>query len=212
LTPWKIIGWTVASYLIGAVPFGLILSRTVFGKDVRQMGSGNIGATNILRNFGRTAFIAVLLLDALKGAVAVVGARWLGLTAGYIILAGLAAISGHVWSIYLRFKGGKGIATGAGVLLAAFPWQITLSVVGVFLVLLLLTRYMSVSSMLAATSLPLAVVLYNRTDLGPAWPYLAFSLLVLGIVLYRHKDNLRRLRQGSEPKISFRRKPLAGAG
>ncbi len=201
---YKIASWTLAAYLIGSVPFGLILSFKLFGKDLRRLGSGNIGATNMLRNFGPALFVAVLLLDAAKGALAVAGAEWLGLDPIFVLLAGFAAICGHNWSIYLRFTGGKGIATAAGVLVVAFPWQVVVGVIVVFILPLLLTRYMSLASMLGAAALPAAVLLYDRGSLDTAWPYLAFALIMLFMVLFKHRDNIRRLIAGSEPRVSLK--------
>ncbi|MHB8781562.1 MAG: glycerol-3-phosphate 1-O-acyltransferase PlsY [Candidatus Geothermincolia bacterium] len=201
---YKIVSWTLAAYLIGSVPFGLIISLKLFGKDLRRLGSGNIGATNMLRNFGPLLFVAVLLLDAGKGALAVAGAQWLGLDPVFVLLAGFAAICGHNWSVYLRFSGGKGVATAAGVLVVAFPWQVVTAVIVVFILPLLLTRYMSLASMLGAAALPAAVLLYERGRLDTAWPYLTFASIMLVMVLYKHRDNIRRLIAGSEPRVSLK--------
>ncbi len=196
---------TIGAYLLGSVPFGLIASRTFFSEDIRRMGSGNIGATNMLRNFGLLAFVAVLLLDALKGAAAIWVARALGLDAPCVLLAGLACIAGHDWSLYLKFKGGKGIATSAGVLLAAFPWPVSLAVIGVFLAVVATTRFMSAGSVAASLALPIATLIHFRTDLAGAWAYLVFAAAAMTLALSRHAPNLRRLAAGEEPRIRLRK-------
>lgn len=199
----KAVAVTIFSYLLGSIPFGLIASRTFFSKDIRSLGSGNIGATNMLRNFGMAAFVAVLLLDALKGAVAVWVARALGLDQAYVLLAGLACIAGHDWSIYLRFKGGKGMATSAGVLLAAFPWPVSLAVIGIFLVVALSTRFMSAGSLAGAVALPVATLIHFRADLSGTSAYLVFAGLAMVMAIIRHSENIRRLLAGEEPRIRF---------
>ncbi len=205
MTAFKAIAMTICSYLLGSIPFGLIASRTFFNRDIRKMGSGNIGATNMLRNFGLAAFVAVLLLDALKGAVAIWVARSLGLSQPYVLLAGLACIAGHDWSIYLRFGGGKGIATSAGVILAAFPWQVSIAVIGVFLVVTLASRFMSAGSLSGAIALPVGTLIHFRADLHAAWAYIVFAGLAMAMALLRHSENIRRLLAGEEPRIKIRK-------
>jgi len=210
LTAFKAIAVTMCSYLLGSVPFGLIASRMFFSKDIRSLGSGNIGATNMLRNFGLVAFVAVLLLDALKGAVAIWVARALGLDQAYVLLAGLACIAGHDWSVYLKFKGGKGMATSAGVLLAGFPWPVALAVIGIFLVVALGSRFMSAGSIAGAVALPVATLSYFHANLSGNWSYLAFAGLAMGMALFRHAENIRRLLAGEEPRIKFKKPRVSG--
>ena len=138
----KAVAWIIASYVIGSIPFGLIVSKLLFKQDLRKLGSGNIGATNVLRNFGAQPFIAVMMLDIGKGIAAVAIGRAMGLGPNLALLAGLASIIGHNWSVFLGFRGGKGIATSGGVIIAAYPWQVTLVVIGVFVLLVLVTRIM----------------------------------------------------------------------
>ncbi len=201
----KIILWLGASYLIGSIPFGLIVSRLLFKTDLRKLGSGNIGATNVLRNFGPQPFVAVMLLDMSKGIIAVAVARLLGFANVWVLLSGLLSIIGHNWSVYLRFKGGKGIATSAGVIIATFPYQVILAVVGTFLLGVALTRIMSVGSIAAAFAFPLATYLFFMHELHVYWANLALALLASAFALYRHKDNIKRLREGTEPKVSWSR-------
>lgn len=203
---WKAAVWIIASYLLGSIPFGLVISRLVFKKDVRRLGSGNIGATNVLRNFGVKPFIAVTMLDMGKGVAAVAVGRALGLGPALSLLAGLFSIVGHNWSLYLRFQGGKGIATSGGVIIAAYPWQVVLAVVGTFLILVLLTRIMSVGSLSAALAFPLSTIIFLRSDLGRYWPHLAVSVTASLFAVYRHRENIKRLLAGKEPRISLRGK------
>ncbi len=205
MTAFKAIAVTICSYLLGSIPFGLIASRTFFSKDIRKMGSGNIGATNMLRNFGLVAFVVVLLLDALKGAVAIWVARALGLNQPYVLLAGVACIAGHDWSLYLKFKGGKGISTSAGVILAAFPWPVAVAVIGAFLLVAVATRFMSAASLSGAVALPVATLIHFRADLAGAWAYIACAGIIMAMALVRHAENIRRLWTGEEPHIKFRK-------
>jgi len=185
----------LAAYLLGAVPFGLLVGKAFGSADVRRTGSGNIGATNVARSLGPWAGVLTLLLDASKGALA----AWMGgLLGGWPIgacLAGLAAILGHIFPVYLGFKGGKGVATGMGVFLILDP-RSTAAAALVFLGTVGATRRVSAGSILGALSLPL--ILHYReapqTILATAW---ACSLLIV----FRHRENLVRLFQGTEPRL-----------
>jgi glycerol-3-phosphate acyltransferase PlsY len=199
---WKIPLCIIISYAMGSIPFGQLVSKGIFKQDLRRIGSGNIGATNVLRNFGVKPFIAVTILDMAKGFAAVKLGSSLGLNPSLSLLCGLASIIGHNWSIYLRFKGGKGIATSGGVIIAAYPWVVTLIVVGSFLLAVLLTRIMSVGSMTAALAFPLSTAVVMAKDVSDAWyywPYLAIALLASLFAVYRHRENIRRLINGEEP-------------
>lgn len=169
------------------------------------MGSGNIGATNVLRNFGPLPFAVVLALDMGKGAAAVLGGRALGLDPSWALLAGLLSVAGHNWSVFLRFKGGKGIATSGGVVLAAYPPQVIAVVLGVFALGVLLTRIMSVGSLSAAVAFPLASVLFLWGERAARWPHMAVAAVAAVLAVYRHRENIRRLMEGKEPRVSFRR-------
>ncbi len=193
--------WIPASYLLGSVPFGLLVSRLLYKQDLRALGSGNIGATNVLRNYGVQPFIAVMLMDMAKGIAAVAVGRAAGLGPTLSLLAGLAAIAGHNWSVFLRFKGGKGIATSGGVLIAAFPWTVTVTVLGVFVVMLLLTRIMSLASMGAAVSFPLVSAWVLWDDAGRYWPHIAVAALTCVSALFKHRENIGRLLRGEEPRL-----------
>ncbi|MEW6553009.1 MAG: glycerol-3-phosphate 1-O-acyltransferase PlsY [Actinomycetota bacterium] len=198
------VAWIFASYVIGSIPFGLLVSIFLFKQDLRKLGSGNIGATNVLRNFGVRPFIAVMLLDMAKGVAAVAIGRALGLGPNLSLVAGLASIAGHNWSIFLKFKGGKGIATSGGVIIAAYPWQVTVVVLGVFVLLVLLTRIMSVASISAAVTFTVAtfIVFWGEWD---KWPFLVIALVGSALAIYQHRENIKRLLKGEEPKIGRRK-------
>ncbi len=198
---WPFILGFAVSYLIGSIPFGLILTRMFGAGDLRSIGSGNIGATNVLRTGRKSLALATLLLDALKGAFPV----WLAGTffgPDMAIVAGLGAIIGHCFPVWLKFNGGKGVATAAGVVLTLTPLAGLLALV-VFLLVVALTRYVSLSSLLAAISTaPLAYVLGH---VQAAELY----LLVAVIIIIKHHENLRRLFAGKESKLSFSKKAPA---
>ena len=181
-------------YLLGAIPFGLLLTRLAGLGDVREIGSGNIGATNVLRTGRKGLAAATLLLDAAKGAgaVLVIGGLWPGM--GLEGLAAIGAFLGHLYPVWLRFKGGKGVATMIGVV-AALSWQAGLAMAAVWLLALALTRYSSVGGMSAAVSAPVAAYFLGRISL--VMLFAGFALLVL----WKHRANLGRLFQGTEPKV-----------
>jgi glycerol-3-phosphate acyltransferase PlsY len=186
----------VAGYLLGSIPFGLILTELAGLGDVRKIGSGNIGATNVLRTGNKALALATLLLDAGKGAAAVVAARLLfGPEAA--IIAAAAALLGHMFPAWLRFRGGKGVATGLGALLA-IAWPVGLIACAVWLLAALLFRYSSLAALLALAAAPTAAwFLADRQIAG-----LALFLAVL--VWLRHHENIRRLLKGEESKIGKR--------
>ncbi|PZU57544.1 MAG: acyl-phosphate glycerol 3-phosphate acyltransferase [Sphingobium sp.] len=179
-------------YLLGSVPFGLLLTRIAGAGDLRQIGSGNIGATNVLRTGRKGLAAATLLLDGAKGALAV--AIGVAIVAGGGPLAGVMAFIGHCYPVWLRFAGGKGVATMLGVTLA-LHWPSGLVFAAVWIGALALTRISSVGGMSAAVSAPVAAVAMGRVDLLP--PLLAMTLLVL----WRHRANIGRLLSGTEPRV-----------
>ena len=182
-------------YLLGSIPFGLVLTRLAGLGDVRNIGSGNIGATNVLRTGRKGLAAATLILDAAKGAAAVliVAALWPDL-AQLPGLAGIAAFLGHLFPVWLGFRGGKGVATLIGVV-AALLWPAALIVAAVWILMLLLTRYSSVGGMSAAIAAPIAAFFLDRVDL--AMLFLGLALLVL----WKHSANIGRLFKGTEPKV-----------
>jgi len=182
----------VVGYLLGSIPFGLLLTRWTGKGDIREIGSGNIGATNVLRTGSRGLAAATLLLDALKGAVAVLIAQRFWLDAVNFAAAG--ALVGHLYPVWLRFKGGKGVATLLGILTPLF-WQAAAVYVIVWFGLLLILRISSVSGMLAAASAPVTAAVLNEQTLFPM--LLGFALLVI----WQHRENIRRLVRGEEPRV-----------
>lgn len=194
----------VVSYLIGSIPFGLILTRLFNAGDLRTIGSGNIGATNVLRTGRKSLALATLTLDVLKGALPV----WLGglfFGPDMAIIAGLGTVVGHCFPIWLRFNGGKGVATAAGVMLAMTPIAGLLALV-IFLFVVTLTRYVSLASILSAISAaPFAYIL------GQIQSAELFLLIAL-IVIIKHYANIRRLIAGDEAKLSFSRSSTTNEG
>lgn len=183
------------AYLLGAIPFGYLLTRFITGKDVRSEGSGNIGATNVLRSAGRAAAIATLVLDMTKGFAAVWIAGWLtDGSPGWMADAALAVMVGHAFPVFLGFKGGKAVATFTGAFLYLTPIPALAGII-VFLITVLVTRYISAGSLLAAATFPIGVWLIDHASLN----VLLAAVIGAAIVVYRHKENLRRIRSGREP-------------
>lgn len=201
----------VLSYVIGSIPSAYLAGRLARGIDLRQHGSGNLGATNVLRVLGWRVALPVFLVDLLKGALPVLFfPRWTATTAPelWAIAYGVAAILGHVRPIFLLWKGGgKGVATSAGVFLALAPIPTLIGIV-VFVGVLLVSGYVSLGSLSAAVALPLAVLVLN----GPRSPVLVLAVLVALFVFWTHRANIGRLRRGEEPKLNFRRPGDAGPG
>ena len=182
----------VVGYLLGSIPFGLLLTRLAGKGDIRSIGSGNIGATNVLRTGSKGLAAATLLLDAVKGAVAVLIAQRLWPDAVKFAAAG--ALVGHLYPAWLRFQGGKGVATLLGILVPLF-WQAAAVYAAVWLGLLLLLRISSVSGMLAVASAPITAAALGEAELFP----MLLALAVL--IIWKHHENIRRLLKGEEPRI-----------
>ncbi|HEU5180481.1 MAG TPA: glycerol-3-phosphate 1-O-acyltransferase PlsY [Candidatus Polarisedimenticolia bacterium] len=187
----------LAAYLLGSIPFGLLLGKAL-GVDVRRSGSGNIGATNVARSLGPGAGIATLMLDASKGALAAWAGRCLLGPEGAAV-AGCAATLGHVFPLYLAFRGGKGVATGLGAFLIVDPYA-ALAAAGAFLLVIALTRRVSAGSLAGSLALPIALFLRD----SPAAAQIAGWVCAL-LVILRHRDNMTRLLTGTEPRIGERR-------
>lgn len=185
----------LVSYILGAIPFGFLAAR-MRGVDITKQGSGNTGATNVLRTLGAAYAVPVLLLDIGKGAAAAyLGLRFLGLGSMGALAAGLCAIAGHNWSVFLRFHGGKGVATSAGVALVTFPY-LALTGVAVFVLVVAATRYVSLGSIVAAWSAFLV-------SLGPGYGMAqrVFVFVLVAAITYQHRSNIARLLAGAERKI-----------
>jgi glycerol-3-phosphate acyltransferase PlsY len=196
----------LAGYLLGSIPSGYLAGRWLKGVDIRSLGSGSTGATNVLRQFGKAPALVVFLV--LKGTAAVLLAKALlqplGITAEsdwWVVAAGLAALAGHIWPVWLGWRGGKAVATGLGMLLG-LTWPVGLACFGVFMAVISISRIVSLSSVIAALSLPLLMLgsfVSSGTGLRPA--YLALALLTMVLVLWRHRSNIQRLLAGTEPRI-----------
>jgi acyl phosphate:glycerol-3-phosphate acyltransferase len=207
------------AYLIGSIPFGLIIGLSR-GVDPRKAGSGNIGATNLGRLLGGKFFWIVFTLDLLKSLAPLLIGAWVlhryhdahtWLTYLLWLLIGFAAVIGHMFSLFLKFKGGKGVATSAGVVLGLFPYFTYpgLVTIGIFIVVFMLTRYVSLASIIGAASFPILYVIAELTlfrhGTADRWPLMAMAFLLAGLVIFRHRTNIARLRAGTENR--FTRKP-----
>ena len=212
MTALWIIGTLIVAYLVGSIPFGLIAGKLVKGVDIRVLGSRNIGATNAARVIGWKWFPVVLLLDAAKGAGPCLAGHFLIQTAraDLVLFAAIGALLGHFFSIYIGFKGGKGVATGLGVVLVitAAPWPLAaLCALGVFALVLLATRYVGIASVVSAVSIPLFyyVWLGNAALIEPLmWRFVLLIVVALFVVI-KHRGNIRRVIAGEEPRIGKKR-------
>jgi glycerol-3-phosphate acyltransferase PlsY len=211
----------VLSYLVGSIPISIILTKLVKGVDIRNYGSGNAGGTNVSRVLGKKYGILVILLDAMKGVIAVVFISRLYLGSFPFpnttpfddftlvqIIAGLAAVIGHIWTIFAGFKGGKGIATGLGVLVSIVTLDMLMAL-GVFAIVMYVSKYISLASISAAVSVPLIMIIRENlfgVDIQSYHTLLPFVIALALLVIYTHRANLERLMSGSENKISLSKK------
>jgi acyl phosphate:glycerol-3-phosphate acyltransferase len=190
------------AYLLGSIPSGYLAGRWLAGIDIREHGSGSTGATNVLRHVGKTPALIVFLLDVFKGSAAVLVAKQLlgGDAHGWLVAAGLLALAGHIWPIWLKGKGGKAVATGLGMLLGLLP-AVGLASLGIFLLVLSFSRIVSLSSVVAALALPALIWIagYSQTT-----AYMGLGVLAALLVVWRHRGNIKRLLAGTEPKIGKR--------
>ena len=208
MTEWlPVILLLIGSYIAGSVPFGLWVTKAWSGVDIREVGSGNIGTTNVLRAAGWRAALVVFVLDASKGAVPVLAAKTVVAHGRYgeagdwiVFAAGALALLGHAFSIFLRFRGGRGVATGVGVL-GALCWQTGLSGLGLFIVLAFVTRIVSVASIAGAASMPFFMLVYHQP-----LDIVLFAAAASAFVIARHAPNIRRLLRGEEHRIGRRSK------
>lgn len=190
-----------AAYLIGSIPFAIVSSRLFGLEDPRRYGSGNPGATNVLRSGNKAAAAATLLGDCLKGWLAAWGATRLGFSPVEAAMAGLAAFLGHVFTIFLRFNGGKGVATALGVL-AGVDWRIALACLAVWLLTAFGTRYSSAGALAAAIAAPIAGIVFLGTV-----PAVGVLAAMTAILIWRHSANIQRLLAGTEGRIGGKKKP-----
>ncbi|MEM9478618.1 MAG: glycerol-3-phosphate 1-O-acyltransferase PlsY [Verrucomicrobiota bacterium] len=217
--PLSLIVAALVAYVIGATPFGYLAGK-MKGLDIREHGSGNIGATNVLRTLGKQWGIPVFILDVLKGVVPVLLGKWLcessigedaqdegTLLALAAAVSGVAAIIGHNFTFWLGFKGGKGVATSAGALLAIMPVPVLVGLV-VWLVLFYTTGFVAVASILAGLSLPVTVVVEGLLQDGINWIYLVTAVIMAVMGVVRHESNIRRLRDGTEHRFERKKKTV----
>ncbi|OOG60957.1 glycerol-3-phosphate acyltransferase [Polaromonas sp. C04] len=199
---------TVAAYLIGSLSFAVIVSRVMGLKDPRSYGSKNPGATNVLRSGSKAAAVATLVLDAVKGWLPVMLVRWFGqpygLGDGTVALVGLAAFAGHLWPVFFKFEGGKGVATALGVLLG-INWILGLATAATWLIIAFFFRYSSLASLVAAAFAPVYYLLAN----GVAWytdPAISMAIFIMAMLLaWRHRENIGRLIQGKESRLGAKK-------
>ncbi len=201
------------AYFIGSINFSIILSKKMAGFDIREKGSGNAGTTNMLRAVGKKAAVITLICDILKGIVSIL----IAVLAGKIVknldnallvqLAGICVIIGHTFPIFFKFKGGKGIATSLGVLLMV-NWQIGLICLVFALLLIALTKMVSVGSLAAGILFPVLVAFIDQNYIVPTsnsnWSYLIFSIIIALLVIFNHRENIQRILNGTENKLSFK--------
>lgn len=200
---------SIIAYLLGSISFSVIISKKMAGFDVREKGSGNAGATNVLRSVGKKAAILTLVCDCLKGVLAILIAFIAGkimkdLDASLLVqLAGIFVILGHTFPVFFKFKGGKGVATSLGVLLMV-NWQIGLICLVFALILMALTRFVSLGSIAAAILFPVLTV-FIHTNYLVSGNYVIFAIILAVFVVFNHRANVKRLLEGKENKLSFKR-------
>lgn len=188
----------VGAYVTGAIPWGVILGKAFQNRDLREHGSGGTGSTNALRVLGWRISVAVLLLDFMKGFLSVLIARGLGVGGWSLVAVGVAATIGHCWSVFIRFGGGKGVATGAGAAIALVPWLIL--VLPLMIGIVALTRYVSLAS-LAGCVIACVATAFAATTGRVAWSAVGLVLAVTAIVVVKHQSNIERLRTGTERRF-----------
>jgi glycerol-3-phosphate acyltransferase PlsY len=208
----------ILSYLVGSIPTGIIISRLVKGIDIREHGSGNMGGTNVFRVLGWKYGVLVLLLDAIKGVIAVVFIARLPIEVFPFtnatpfddftliqLIAGSAAMLGHVFTVFAGFKGGKGVATGIGILASVTTVDLLIGI-GLFLIIVSISRYVSLGSMIGALSIPVTLMIRENVfgaHIQGYWTLLPFLIVISLFVVFTHRKNIERLIKGTENKISF---------
>lgn len=188
----------IVCYLLGAIPFGVIVGKVTRGIDIRDYGSGNIGASNVLRTLGRGPAFAVFVLDTIKGTAAVVLCSALGMKPWLVVTGGVLSILGHSFSVFLRFRGGKGVATSLGIIIGLNP-IIAAVAFGVWLLVVGVTRIISVGSILAAASVPAMMLVWDKHR-----EYQTVALVAALLIVVKHASNIRRLIAGTETRIGQR--------
>jgi glycerol-3-phosphate acyltransferase PlsY len=194
----------LAAYFLGSIPFGYLIVRLGRGRDIRNSGSGNIGAANVTRDAGTAAGVATLLFDAAKGFAAVwIAARYTDHELTWMVVAAVAAMLGHVFPVWLRFRGGRGVATGLGVFLP-ICWPAVAGAIAIWAIVLVFWRYVSLASMTAAASLPLLVYLLYAPGHAPSRVLSLGTSFAAILIIAKHQPNIARLMSGTEPKFELR--------
>ena len=186
-------------YLFGSFPSGYLAGRISKGIDIRLLGSGSTGATNVLRQIGKRAAVTVFLIDVFKGFLAILLAKYFLLNDSWQVAIGLSTLIGHIWPVWLNWKGGKAVATGLGIFLG-LSWQVGVATLGVFIIMITLFRIVSLASVSASLALPLIMFL-SFSSSNISLPFLIISLLAMILVIWRHRENIVRLIRGKEPRI-----------
>ncbi|HKD64296.1 MAG TPA: glycerol-3-phosphate 1-O-acyltransferase PlsY [Candidatus Acidoferrales bacterium] len=195
----------VVAYILGSIPFGLIIVKAFGGADIRSVGSGNIGAANVTRNAGPIAGALTLLLDAAKGYFAVwLAGHWTGWNIRWMMLGAIFAVIGHVFPVWLQFRGGKGVATGLGVFIL-ICWQAVAAAVLLWLIVVVFWRYSSLGSIAAAAAMPILVYVLYAPGHAPSEFVSLGTILIAVLILAKHRSNIERLIAGEEPRLKFRR-------
>ncbi|MFA7073971.1 MAG: glycerol-3-phosphate 1-O-acyltransferase PlsY [Endomicrobiaceae bacterium] len=189
--------YLVLSYFCGSIPFAYIISKVFKKIDIRQCGSGNPGATNVFRVVSKPLGILTFFLDALKGFIPVYAAITFNQPVYFLLAVALVTLLGHIFTVFLNFKGGKGVATGCGIFMAFAP-VVTLICFAVFVLVLVLSKYVALSSISAAVALPVCLAVFNNSDI-----IIIFACLVSALVIIRHIENIKRILKGTENKIAF---------
>lgn len=191
----------VAAYLLGSIPFGLIIVKAFGGQDIREIGSGNIGAANVTRNVGKLPGILTLVLDAAKGYAAVwLASRYTAGNIRWMMIAAILAVIGHMYPVWLNFRGGKGVAAGLGVFLP-ICWQAVAAGIVLWLLVVVFWRYSSLGSIAAAAALPIFVYLLYAPGHAPPEIVIFGTVLIAVLVIFKHRSNIQRLIAGEEPRL-----------
>ena len=195
----------VVAYSLGSIPFGFLVVKAFGGADIRSVGSGNIGAANVTRNAGPIAGALTLLLDAAKGSFAVwLAGHWTGWNIRWMMLGAIFAVIGHVFPVWLQFRGGKGVATGLGVFIL-ICWQAVVAAVVLWLIVVVFWRYSSLGSIAAAAAMPVLVYILYAPGHAPSELVSLGTILIAVLILAKHRSNIERLIAGEEPRLKFRR-------
>lgn len=202
---WEVAAMAAVGYLCGSIPFGWLMGRFTMRIDVRDYGSGKTGFTNTMRSLGLKRSVAVLIGDILKGALPVVLARALVDGEAAQVAAGIGAVVGHIWPVWLGFRGGAGVATGVGAAVAMNPF-VVLAAALVFVLCVAVVRIMSVASLAGTLALVAAFAIFSLADLSPA-AYIVFAIVAGALIWWRHRSNIQRLLSGTEPRLGQRARP-----